>query len=93
MKTIAVQQFCTYYNISESFIYSLSNYKLIELVEIDSGKHIYFEDIGRIEKLIRIHFELNVNYEGLDIINNLLNEINTLQDEIINLRNRMNFYE
>jgi len=93
MKTISVQQFCIHYNIPESFIDSLSNFELIELVEMDSDKHIYFEDINRIEMLIRIHYELNVNYEGLDIINNLLNEINSLQEDIINLRNRMNLYE
>lgn len=93
MKTISVHQFCIHYDIPKSFIDSLSNYELIELVEIESSKHIPIEDISRIEKLIRMHFDLQVNFEGLDIIDNLVRQINALQQEVTLLRNKMDFFE
>ena len=93
MKTISTHEFCTRYNVPQSFINSLFSFDLIELVEVESNKHIQLNDINRIEKLMRIHFELEVNFEGLDVINNLTNQINALQNEVVDLRNRLAFYE
>ncbi len=93
MKTISIQQFCTHYNISESFVDSLINYELIEFVELETTKHIQIEDIDTIERLMRMHYDLNVNFEGLDIINNLIHQINSLQEELSILKNKIDFYE
>ncbi len=93
MKTIAVSQFCVYHNVPQSFIDSLSNFELIELIEIETTKHIKIKEIDKIEKLMRLHYDLNVNFEGLDIINNMILEINTLQSEIIQLKNKLELYQ
>ncbi|PHS52198.1 MAG: MerR family transcriptional regulator [Lutibacter sp.] len=93
MKTITAKQFCINYNIPLSFIDSLSNYELINLIEIESSKHLQIDDINRIEKMMRLHYDLNVNFEGLDIINHLTSQINSLQEELIGLKNRIDFYE
>ncbi len=93
MKTIAVKRFCTHFNIPISFIESLSEYELIELEEIDGSTYMQLEDIRRIEKMIRLHYELNVNFEGIDIINHLKAQINSLEEEIIILKNKIDFYK
>ncbi len=93
MKTIAVKRFCTHNNIPTSFIESLSEYELIELVEVDGSTYMQLEDIHRIEKMIRLHYELNVNFEGIDIINHLKAQINSLEEEIIILKNKIDFYK
>jgi len=93
MKTIAVKQFCVHYDIPISFIDLLSNYDLIETVEYNNIKHIQIQDINRVEKLIRLHYDLEVNFEGLDVINNLITQINSLQEELIILWNRIDLYE
>jgi len=93
MKTISVQQFCLDYDVSQSFIDSLSDFELVELLTIEKTNYIRIEDINRIERLMRMHYELKVNFEGLDIINNLINEMNSLNKEVNELRNRIAFYE
>ncbi len=93
MKTISVQQFCIHYDVPQSFIESLSNFELIELVELDAHKHIPLKEINHIEKLMRMHYDLQVNFEGLDIINNMINQINSLQTEVRLLKNKLEFYE
>ncbi len=93
MKTIAVKQFCTHYNIPISFIDSLTNYDLIKIIECENVKHIQLDDINNVEKLIRLHYDLNINFEGLDVINNLITQINNLQEEIITLKNKISLYE
>ena len=43
--------------------------------------------------MIRIHRELNVNIEGIDVVFNLLNKVDVLQSEINAVRNRLRLYE
>ena len=93
MKTITVKQFCKHYNVPLSFIDSLSNFEIIELIEAENTKILHTSDIQRIEKMIRLHYDLNVNFEGIDIINNLTSQIVSLQNEIVTLRNQLDFYK
>lgn len=92
MKTIAVEQLCMHYDIPHSFIDSLTSFEFIELIEIESEKHVQINDIQKIEKMMRLHYDLQVNFEGLDIINHLTSQIYSLQEELIELRNRLEFY-
>ncbi len=93
MKTISVSKFCVNYDIPQQFIDSLSKYDLVKVIEVETTKHIHIDDINRIERLMRIHFDLDVNFEGLDIINNLIDQINTLQNEVSRLKSRLELYE
>ncbi|WP_299671054.1 chaperone modulator CbpM [uncultured Polaribacter sp.] len=93
MTTIAVKQFCKYYNIPSSFIESLSSVELIEIIEIKNSKHVRINDIQQIEKMMRLHYDLNVNFEALDVINHLTSQIHSLQQELIELKNKIDFYQ
>ena len=93
MKTITVQQFCIHYKVPNSFIESLSEYDLITIIKTEEIPHIPIEQISIIEKLIRLHFDLKINFEGLDVINNLISQISKQQKEIIVLSNKLEFYK
>lgn len=90
---ISIQEFCTYYQIPENFLNSLSEYELIEIVCTENCQFVSITQIKNIEKLIRFHFELDINLEGIHAISNLLDKVETLQDEIKKLNNKINFYE
>ena len=93
MKTISTKQICIHYNIPNTFIESLVEYELIEIVIIDSDMHIPINDILRIERLMRLHFDLKINFEGIDVINNLLDQVDGLQEKIHTLQNKLDLYE
>jgi len=93
MKTIEITQFCIHYNIPPSFIDSLSSYELIEIIEEENTKRLQVDDISRIEKLMRLHYDLKVNFEALDVIERLTSQIYSLQSEITKLKNKVEFYE
>jgi len=93
MKTISVQTFCVHYKVPTSFIDSLSHYELIQLIEVETTLHIPIKEITKIERLMRLHYDLEVNFEGLDVINNMVSKINSLQSEVISLKNKLEFYE
>jgi cell division protein FtsB len=90
---ISIKQFCSLYNIPITFINSLNEIDLIEVVTIKKTQFIQKSHIKNIEKLMRIHFDLNINMEGIDVVYNLLQQIETLQKENANLNNKLKFYE
>ncbi|NOQ92088.1 MAG: MerR family transcriptional regulator [Flavobacteriaceae bacterium] len=90
---IPVQQFCERYEIEFSFINSLNEFGLIEITYIKKNQFIALEKIQEIEKMIRLHHELGINLEGIDVIYNLLEKVSNLNTEINHLKNRIEFYE
>jgi len=90
---IPIQQFCERYEIEFSFINSLNDYGLIEITYIEKSQFIEIEKIRDLEKIIRLHDELGVNLEGIDIINNLMLKIESLQNEINSIQNQLKIYE
>jgi chaperone modulatory protein CbpM len=90
---IKVQQFCTLYDIPVSFINSLNEFELIEIVTIRETQCINQNHIKEVEKMIRLHYDLDINMEGIDVISKLLKQIESLQEKIIDLNNSLIFYE
>ena len=90
---ITIQTFCTNYDIEFSFINSLSEFGLIEITTIDKIEYLPQNKIIEIEKMVRLHHDLGVNIEGIDVISNLTEKVINLQEEINYLKNRIQFYE
>ncbi len=90
---ISVTQFCSYYNIPDTFINSLTQYDLISVAVKENESFIAVDTIAHIEKLMRLHYDLNVNFEGLDIITNLLTQLEEAQQEIRLLKNKLDLLD
>ncbi|MDY7395442.1 chaperone modulator CbpM [Aureibaculum sp. 2210JD6-5] len=90
---ITIEQFCSYYNVPTSFFDRLNEYELVEIIEVETTPCVFKEHISDIEKLMRLHFDLNINMEGLDVVNKLLKRVENLQQEITTLNNRLSLYE
>ncbi|NPA68297.1 MAG: hypothetical protein GXO50_06770 [Chlorobi bacterium] len=90
---ISIQDFCSYYDVPVSFLDELSDYELITFYEKNNVKHIRTDELELLEKLIRLHFDLDINFEGLDVILNLLNKISELQTELNTLQAELKFYK
>ncbi len=96
MKTedlITIKKFCTHYKVPESFIDSLYEFELIEIVIEDENRCVSITQIKTIEKLMRLHYDLDINLEGMQAISNLLNQVETLQERVNYLKNRLDLYE
>jgi hypothetical protein len=66
---------------------------LIEITTVKNTEYIAADQLLQLEKFIRFYYEMDINLEGIETINHLLQRINSLQDEIISLRNRLHLYE
>jgi MerR HTH family regulatory protein len=90
---VPASEFCVYHNIELSFIYSLSEHGLIETVLVEEKIFLPLSQLERLEKFVRLHFELDINLEGIETINHLLEKVTTMQDQITQLSNRLKAYE
>ena len=90
---IALDEFCTHHNIEISFISSLQQNGLIEVTTIEDTGFIDLAQLRHLEKIVRLHNELDINLEGIETIIHLLQRIITLQEDNIALKNRLRLYE
>ena len=90
---ISTQTLCSQYNIEISFVDALNKMGLIQIEIIEQKQFIHHDQIGDLEKIIRLHNELNVNLEGIDVVFNLLEKERELRNELNALRNRLSLYE
>ena len=90
---ISVDEFCNNHHIEISFISELQHNGLIEVTTINETGFIYLEQLQQLEKIVHLRYELDINMEGIETINYLLQRISSLQEDIIALRNRLRLYE
>ena len=83
---IPVKDFCIYHNVEYSFIDSLENSGLISVTSVQEDHFIHLDDVRRLEKFVRLHYDLDINLEGIETISYLLEKIENLQDEIFQLK-------
>ena len=86
---VLIEQFCMYHQVEFSFINSLHQFGLIEVVIVENNKYLSHEQLKDVEKMVHFHYELNINLEGIDAISNLLKQIKDLQQELCTTKNKL----
>lgn len=86
---ILIETLCTHYQVEVSFINSLSDLGLIEVQTHEETRYLPEENITHLEKIIRLHQELEVNPEGIDVILNLLDKVERLSQELDEAKNTL----
>ncbi|NDP22342.1 MAG: MerR family transcriptional regulator [Paludibacter sp.] len=86
-------EFCTCHNIEISFINSLYESGLIDIITIEEISYIPIDQVLQLEKIVHLHYELDINIEGIEAITHLLARIDSMQNNIVLLENRLGLYE
>lgn len=90
---ISADEFCVHHNIEFSFIKTLCEFGLLETVTLNNINYIPGNQLNKLERILRLHYELDINMEGIDTIDHLLQRMDYLQREVISLKNRLRLYE
>ena len=90
---IPIDIFCRQHGVEISFISSLHDFGLIEIMKIQEAECIPLAQLVVAEKFVRLHDELHINLEGIDVVTHLLQRVKDMQDEIWGLKNRLRLYE
>ena len=90
---IQIKQFCLYHEIENTFITELHNYGLVKIIVLEEDEYLQPEQLPAVEKMIRLHYDLKINLEGIDVIANLLDKIEELQQNLTTTQNKLRLYE
>ena len=90
---ISVRDFCVYHHIEITFVEILADNGLIETTIVEQNSYVHPEQVARLEKFVRLHQELAIHTDDLDVVSNLLDQVEDLQQQLTQMRNRLIFYE
>jgi hypothetical protein len=90
---ILVSEFCESHEISNTFLYELNDNGLIKIIRREERLYLPMEELPKAEKILRLHGELNINLEGVEVITRLLDRMEEMQVKVARLQNRLKLYE
>ncbi len=85
---IAAAEFCTWHQVDYTFISSLQNAGLITIEIVDKEPYVQESELNKLEKMIRLYNDLEINLAGIEAITHLLERVENMQEELRVLRNR-----
>jgi len=90
---IAASDFCIYYNVEYTFISSLQEAGLVQITTVNETTYIPLTELQKLEKMIHLHHDLEINIAGIEAITHLLERVEQMQENMTGLRNRLRLYE
>ncbi len=86
---ILLSEYCKQSHTEPDFILELENEGLIEILTHNNVKYISSSQLNDLEIFSRLYYDLSINVEGIDVINNLLSKMRRMKHELLILRRRM----
>ena len=90
---VAAHEFCISHNVEITFLHSLCESGLLEITTVKEDVFINQDMLPELEKLVRLHYDMDINLEGIEVIHHLLQQINAMQAEMRVLKNKLDLYE
>jgi hypothetical protein len=76
-----------------TFITSLQEAGLVEITIVNETPYIPETELQKLERMIHLHHDLEINIAGIEAITHLLERIEQMQENMQGLRNRLRIYE
>ncbi len=86
---ITLEKVCELYEVEPDFIVALNDFGLLDFIVVEEIKFVNKEQIGDLERMMRLHYDLEINMAGIDAISHLLQRVHEMQRELISLKNRL----
>ncbi|MFT3884906.1 MAG: chaperone modulator CbpM [Flavobacteriales bacterium] len=90
---IPIELFCSSYSVDLSFVHTLHDAGLVQVITQRTRQFIPGTELAGLERMLRLHEDLGINIEGLGAVHDLLLRMETMQEEMRALRNRLRRYE
>lgn len=76
---ISKTQCIAVYEIEENFFDELTESGLINVIQSDEDLYLEYDELDLLERFTYLHYDLEINVAGLEVINRLLTQIKELQ--------------
>lgn len=90
---ILITDFCMSHNIETHFVMELYEFGLVDVVVKEDTHYLPIQQLPKAEKILRLHSDLDINLEGIAVITRLLKRMEKMQNEITQLKNKLDLYK
>lgn len=90
---ILIQHFCETTSVDPKFIQKLFEFELLQHIELDDSPALLKEELPTLERMVRLHYDLNINLEGLQVIAHMREKMIRLQEELQALERKLKRFE
>ena len=92
-KYISIEEFADFHHVTTKLVHEFADFGLIEISHSDEKLFIPSDYLDKCERVIRLHRDLGVNKEGIEIILEMRQKHAELQSELLRLRRKISKYE
>lgn len=92
-KLIKIEILCLHYAVEDTFFQQLDEIGLIEILQVENTSCVNEQQIAVVDKMVRLHRDLEINPPGLDVVFNLLKKIELLEQRLLATQNKLSIYE
>lgn len=89
---IPAAAYCAHYQLGTDFINALEKHGLIDVKVVDNTVYLQRDQLLTVETYRSFYYDLDVNFEGIEVIHHLLDKIHTLQADLQSLQNQLSRY-
>lgn len=89
MNYIAIEEFCSHHGVQVTLVRELADFGLVQLQKQEQQFFVPAAEIDKLERLVRLHHELGINKEGLEIILHMRDQLLNLNSELEVIRYRL----
>ena len=90
---ITIEEFADFHQVTTTLIREFADFGLIRTTRVEQQFCIDPDNLERCERAIRMHKELGVNKEGIEIILDMREKHAEMQRELMQLRHQLKKYE
>ena len=90
---IIISEYCEKSHTDPTFLLSLEEGGLIEIRTINGKQYLLLSQLGELERYSHLYYDLSINIEGIDAIRHILGRMDSLQQEIRQLRLQLERYQ
>lgn len=90
---ISIHDFCAHHHLEISFIQTLEENGIVETTTYKEVQYLLPEHLEQVERFARLHQDLDIHPEDLDVVYDLLERMKHLQDQLRQMQQQIDFYK
>jgi hypothetical protein len=68
-------------------------YEILQVQQEKEAGMLHLDDLPLLEKMVRLHHDLDINPEGIQAVHHLLGQVESLQEEVASLKKKLDRLE
>jgi hypothetical protein len=93
IKYVTIEEFANFHKVTTTLVQEFADFGLIEIKQFERKDCLIASDLEKYESAIRLHRDLSINKEGIEIILDMREKHTEMQKELALLKHKIKKHE